>query len=202
MKIIDISPSLNKDMAVWPGEDPFIYQKEVSADLTVGKIATSIHVGSHIDAPVHLQPGGEMVDTLPLDHFVGKCQVLDVHHIQSRSIMIKDVKDEIEASRLLFKTTSFDYRRPFNKEYRAFSIELIEWLADKEIVLLGIDTPSVDLFDDPDLPVHHKLLKQHISILEGLQLLHTTSGIYTLIALPLKISGGDGSPTRAILLKE
>jgi len=45
--------------------------------------------------------------------------------------------------------------------------------------------------------VHH-----HIAILEGLQLFKVEAGIYNLIALPLKISGSDGSPTRAVLLQD
>ena len=63
--------------------------------------------------------------------------------------------------------------------------------------LAGIDTPSVDLFDDRELTAHRALGRLGIACLEGLRLDGAVPGLYTLIALPLRIAGADGSPVRA-----
>lgn len=202
MKIIDITPELNKNMAVWPGDLPFSYEKDISGDMTIGKIITSVHSGAHIDAPLHISPSGKSLSELSLEPFVGRCQVVDVSSIEKEYITINDIKEELQTPRLLFRTDSFDYNKRFVKNYRAFCVELIDNLAEKNIMLLGIDTPSVDLFNAQGLPVHHRMLFHKIAILEGISLNGVQSGIYTLIALPLKISGSDGSPVRSVLIKE
>jgi arylformamidase len=65
--------------------------------------------------------------------------------------------------------------------------------------LIGIDTPSVDLFTSKDLPAHQRFLANDMAILEGLVLHEVPPGRYELIALPLKLAGFDASPVRAVL---
>ena len=67
------------------------------------------------------------------------------------------------------------------------------------VILIGIDTPSVDPFSSKDLPAHKMFLKHDMGILEGLVLKDVPAGLYELIALPLKLVGFDASPVRAIL---
>ena len=82
----------------------------------------------------------------------------------------------------------------------ALSPELIDFLGEKQVVLVGGDTPSVDLADDENLIAHQTILKHDMAVLEGLVLDEVKPGIYTFIALPLKIMNADASPVRAILL--
>ena len=65
--------------------------------------------------------------------------------------------------------------------------------------LVGIDTPSVDLFPDQALLAHDRFRALDMAILEGIRLQNVDSGRYELIALPLKLAGFDASPVRAIL---
>ena len=65
--------------------------------------------------------------------------------------------------------------------------------------MIGIDTPSVDLFASKDLPAHKALLRHDMANLEGLVLKDVPDGAYDLCALPLKLKGYDGSPVRAVL---
>ncbi len=67
------------------------------------------------------------------------------------------------------------------------------------MILLGLDVPSVNALDSKDLPIHHALFRSGIAILESVDLSGVAPGAYELIALPLRLSGGDGSPVRAIL---
>ena len=82
----------------------------------------------------------------------------------------------------------------------AFAPELIDWIAERGVVLVGIDTPSVDPFSSKTLPSHHATRRgRGLAILEGLLLAHVTPGLYELVALPLRLEGADASPVRAAL---
>ena len=65
--------------------------------------------------------------------------------------------------------------------------------------LIGLDLPSVDELNNKDMAIHHLLDDANILIIESLDLRDVAAGVYELIALPLKLRGGDGSPIRAIL---
>ena len=65
---------------------------------------------------------------------------------------------------------------------------------------MGLDTPSVDLFESQGLESHHAVFESGLRCLEGLRLEGVEPGLYTLVALPLRIEGGDGSPVRAVLV--
>jgi arylformamidase len=86
-----------------------------------------------------------------------------------------------------------------NEDFAALSPELVDALDRRRVRLIGIDTPSVDLFDSKDLPAHHACLRCDMAILEGLVLRDVPEGEYELIALPLKLLGFDASPVRAVL---
>jgi arylformamidase len=73
------------------------------------------------------------------------------------------------------------------------------WLASLGVTLVGIDTPSVDPADSKTLDSHQQLLRHDMRVLENLVLDDVAPGDYELIALPLKMTGADASPVRAIL---
>ena len=101
--------------------------------------------------------------------------------------------------RILFKTESVRDRRAFPERFTALSPELAALLAEKRMVLVSLDTPSVDPFDSKTLDAHHALARGGVAILEGLVLDGVPEGLYELIALPLKIAGLDASLVRAVL---
>jgi arylformamidase len=92
--------------------------------------------------------------------------------------------------------------RPANQFFDEFvypSPELADFMAQHGVVLFGSDAPSMDDVYSKTLPGHKALARHGIAILEGLLLAEVPDGTYELIALPLKIEGGDGSPVRAVL---
>jgi arylformamidase len=105
----------------------------------------------------------------------------------------------IGAPRLLLATGSFPDPEQFHQNFAAYSAELIHALHQEGVRLIGIDTPSIDLFDSKDLPSHKAVLQHDMAVLEGLVLTDVPDGIYELIALPLKLADFDASPVRAIL---
>jgi arylformamidase len=106
---------------------------------------------------------------------------------------------ELGAKRILFKTLTFPDPEVFHEEFAFFAPEAIELMGQTGVILVGLDTPSVDPFSSKDLPSHNMLMRYQIRNLEGLDLKDVSQGFFELIALPLKLAGMDGSPVRAIL---
>ena len=142
------------------------------------------------------------IDRMPLDYYLGPCTVAQAAGLgASRRILPSDIAgfDAINTPRVLLKTNTFPDPEHWNADFAALSVELIDALAAKGVITIGLDTPSVDLQDSKDLPAHRAILKHKIAILEGLRLAHIPPGRYELIALPLKIKNADASPVRAVL---
>ncbi len=206
MKIWDISPLVSKETAVFPGDVEF--SRDVSLNmqqgdhLTVSSIATTLHIGAHTDASNHYHASGKGIDSRNLEIYLGPCQVIEVSVPKGARIVPKDVSSPISAPRVLFRTNSFPNPNQWNSDFNSLSPELIDWLAEKKVCLVGIDTPSVDPADSKGLESHQAIFKNDLAILEGIVLDKVSPGNYTLIALPLKLLDADASPVRAILLEK
>jgi arylformamidase len=202
--LIDISPPVSAAIGVWPGDVPFrrrVSQKmEDGANLALSSMRTTLHVGAHADAPSHYALGGAPIDARPLDLYYGPCQVIALEASRGARLMPRDVKDEVRAPRVLFATGTFPDPNAFSTDFASLSPELVDDLHGKGVVLVGIDTPSVDPFDDKELLAHRALFRRDMANLEGLVLSHVAPGLYTLVALPLRIEGADASPVRAALI--
>lgn len=205
MEYIDISPLISEKLAVFPGDTNF--SQEVVLDfkqsnLFLSTIHTTTHLGAHVDAPNHYHFDGCDISERNLDYYLGFCQVISVNVSSGSRIFPHDIENvSIKAPRVLFKTNSFLNPNKWHENFTALSPELIEYLVTQKVILVGIDTPSIDPFVSEELEAHQAVYKNDLAILEGIILEHVQDGIYTLIALPLKIKGGDASPVRAILLK-
>ena len=204
MSLIDISPVLSSRIAVWPGDTPFQRTPALriaeGANIDLSSIATTVHLGAHTDAPNHYAAGGAGIEARPLDRYYGPCQVMAVPIGRGERIAPSHLSGPIEAERVLFRTGTFPDPDHFNEDFAALSPELVHFLADRGVTLVGLDTPSVDLCKDEALLSHTAIASRDLAILEGVVLDHVDDGVYTLIALPLKIEGADASPVRAVLL--
>ena len=204
-KIFDISPEISADIAVFPGDTPFSRTELMSTNngehLTLSSINTTVHLGAHTDAPNHYHKDGSDIASRDLEFFLGDCQVIEVNLSRNSRIKPEDLSAEITAPRVLFKTNSFPDPNKWNNDFNALSSELVEFLAQKNVKLIGIDTPSVDLSDDKELESHLAIYKNDMAILEGIVLNEIQPGNYKLIATPLKIKDADASPVRAILIQ-
>jgi arylformamidase len=200
--LYDISPSVGPGFPVWPGDSP--PAREVLLDmrrgdnLTLSTLRTTVHLGAHADAPSHYGADAPAIDERPLELYLGPCQVVHLNVPRGHRFREADVPVPITEPRVLFRTDSFD-EQTFNHDFSAFDPALIDALHGRGVVLVGLDTPSVDLFDSKDLPAHQRLLAHDMAVLEGLVLEGVPPGRYELIALPLKLAGFDASPVRAVL---
>lgn len=201
--IIDISPILSPEIAVWPGDTPL--SRRIICDISAGSnidlstLTSTVHVGAHADAPRHFHVSGKTIEAVALDAYLGNCHVVSV--VKKELITLEDCERIYKKGmkRILFRTLSFPNPNHFNTDFAAFSAEAMEFLGRNGVVLVGIDTPSVDAFDSKDLKAHQMLLKYSIANVEGLVLDHVSDGEYEFIGLPLKLQGFDASPIRAVL---
>lgn len=202
--LIDISPVVDASIGVWPGDTPFARNVNVDmgagANLTLSDIRTTLHVGAHSDAPSHYLASGEDIASRSLEYFVGRCNVLRVAVGRGERIVPRHIEGKtIDAPRVLFCTGTFPDPYAWNDDFASLSPELIDELHGRGVILVGIDTPSVDPFASKLLEAHQALAGYDMSNLEGLVLDHVVEGAYELLALPLRIRGGDASPVRAVL---
>ena len=137
------------------------------------------------------------METRNLDYYTGPCQVVRVSAKPKERVSLP--KLEVRAERLLLATGTFPDFERFNADFAAYDPAFIDLLHETGITLIGIDTPSIDLFDSKDMPSHQAVLRSDMAILESLMLRDVPEGIYELIALPLKLVGFDASPVRAVL---
>lgn len=203
--IYDISPLISEDIAVFPGDTSFKRQMLMSQSkgqhLDLSSIETTLHLGAHADAVNHYGPNQPGIDQKDLRTYMGWCQVIEVGTSFGQRITLFDFEiNEVSRCRVLFKTKSFD-PNTWRDDFVSLSPEVIYALADRGVILVGIDTPSVDPATSKELESHKAILKSNMSILEGLVLDDVKPGEYQLVALPLKIKDADASPVRAILCR-
>lgn len=201
--IYDITPPISERLQVWPGDTP--PSREVLCDLkrgdtiTLSTLHATVHLGAHADAPSHYGADAPAIHERSLDYYLGPCQVIRVNAVRGERLRPEALTSPIRAERVLIATGTFPDSDQFNEDFAALTPELIEGLHAQGVQLIGIDTPSVDLFCSKDLPAHRTFLRNNMAILEGLVLRDVPAGMYELIALPLKLVGYDASPVRAIL---
>jgi arylformamidase len=201
--LIDITPPITASLAVWPGDTKpsreVLCEIERGATVTLSTLRATVHLGAHADGANHYGAGAPSIDERPLAHYIGPCQVVRARVERGRRVAIADLAGPITESRVLVHTGSFPDPTTWNEDFAALEPELVDRLADRGVITIGIDTPSVDLFSSKDLPAHKRFLARGVAILEGLRLDHVAPGRYELIALPLPLVGFDASPVRAVL---
>ncbi len=210
--LYDVSRPLSPHLAGWPGDTPFdfrlAWEQNRGASVNVGALTLSVHAGTHVDAPFHFDTAGLTADALPLDALLGPACVLDVTRANSE-ITLNDLAPVANllpaAPRLLLRTGGWPDSARFPKAVPVLDApNVVPFLAERGVVLVGLDLPSFDALDSKDLPVHRALARANIQLLEGLDLGAVPLGedgvgVFELIALPLNVVGADGAPVRAIL---
>jgi len=203
---IDVSVMLRTGMVSWPGDPParISHAKEIERGdpCTVSLLEMGAHTGTHMDAPAHFVRGGIGIDEMPLDAAIGSARVIPIRDRKS----IKP--DELarhrirRGERVLFKTHNSDHAwdtDSFVEDFVYLSATAAQYLVERQVRLVGVDYLSVGGFRADGVETHQALLKAGIWIIEGLNLKRVRPGRVQLVCLPLKISGGDGAPARALV---
>ena len=204
-RLYDITRDLYNGMAVWPGDKDFALTPNGSiADggpVNVSTLFLSSHSGTHVDAPYHFEDDAPKLDKVDLSAYWGPAQVVTVNK-QSGPLTSADFAgyDLGRAPRLLIHSPNSEADpNVFPNGFVHPSPALADHLGRLGVILYGADAPSMDPQNSKDLAGHHALQRNNILILEGLDLSDVPDGLYELVALPLKLIDGDGSPVRAVL---
>ncbi len=202
--LYDITPLVTPGFPVWPGDTP--PDREVLLDLrrgdtiTLSTLRATVHLGAHADAPSHYGEPAPTIEARDLSHYLGRCRVVHIPAARRTRIGLEHFPiDRLDAPRVLIRTGTYPQDGIFHEDFAALEPSLVDTLHARGVRLIGLDTPSVDLFDSKDLPSHKAFLRHDMAILEGLVLDAVPGGLYELIALPLRIAGFDASPVRAVL---
>jgi arylformamidase len=210
MTIYDISLTISPQLPTWPGDPPLELERfesmDTGAHANVTKLSSSVHLGTHVDAPHHFLNDGRGVDALPLDVLTGPCYVTQlpdgIDAITSEVLDRTEISSEMK--RVLFGTRNSHLwargESKFETDFVAITEDGAEWLVERGIQLVGVDYLSVAPYGD-SVPTHTVLLKAGLVVVEGLNLSQVMRGFYDLYCLPLKIAGCDGAPARAILVQ-
>jgi len=202
-RLWDISRAVGESTAVWPGDTPFsrrwVMRIEDGCSCNVSTVTHSVHCGTHADAPFHFDAKGITIDQVDLTRYVGPCVVMTA---KSRDCLRpSDLAglDLAAAERLLVRGPDRLRDDQWKDDFFYCSVEAAHVIAKSGLRLLGLDSPSMDFMSSKELDAHKTLVAGGVAILESLDLSKVKDGRYELIALPLKMTGGDGSLVRAVL---
>jgi arylformamidase len=210
MRIYDVSVPLSEATPTYPG-DPGIeirsWKSLANGDsANVSLLYMGAHSGTHVDAPAHFLQGAGHVESLSLAALIGEAQVVAVpDSIMTIDASFAAAHCQPGRERILFKTRNSNFwagdNPVFHNDFTHIDLSAAEYLVSQGTKLVGIDYLSIERFKSKTHETHLALLSKGIVIVEGLDLREVGAGIYELICLPLRISGGsgDGSPVRAVL---
>jgi arylformamidase len=189
MKIYDISRDLLKTPP-YPGDEPprlkAVHRMKDGESYNLSRLETSMHAGTHVDAPLHFIADGKDIASLPPESFVGECVVLTV--------------PQTPLDAMYFMKRPFAPRILLHGKGQ-LTESAIGYLYNQGCLLIGTDSQSISSYSD-ELSVHIALLGYGIAVLENLELKHVPDGRYLLSAAPIKIAGAEGAPCRAVLIAQ
>lgn len=210
MRIIDLSQTMEPGMQQYPGQPTASFDRisnVAEQGVQVTDLHCVVHVGTHCDAPAHFIPGGETMEEVPLDRFVGEAVVVDVEGLPARE-MTPDVlagADIRPGDIVLFRSGSWrTWGDPaYLTAYPYVGEALARALVDKGVKTIGLDVISPDPVEKTDTsPAHHILLGNRIGIVENLCHLDRIAAKRVFFsAAPVKIKGSDGAFARAYAME-
>ena len=202
----DISPAIHSQSPVFPGDTPYsqVWSWEIDGQCPVNVCAITLspHVGAHADAPLHYDPQGLAIGAVDLLPYLGPCRVVhtcNAHPVVTWSHVEHALSTPQVPARILFRTRQHAATEVWDPELTGLHPQLIERLADLGVMLVGVDSASIDPATSKELAAHQVLRRRQLRVLENLVLDDVPPGDYELIALPLKLRDADASPVRAVL---
>ena len=204
--LVDLSHPLADGDQAYPGDPGITYKTVHTTDENgyhVSLIEMGSHIGTHLDAPRHIDDSGRTVEKLELNRLVGPATVVDVDLSQTEAITRANIDIDptglSPGDRLLFRTGWASRRGTpgFFTDFPDLDLDLAEALASAGVSLVGLEQPSVHRTLHQD--VHRVLLDAEVVIIEAMASLEKLrSKEVLLMCLPLPHVGLDGAAVRAI----
>ncbi len=198
--LIDLTQLTTHGMPVYPGDEPPSLTETVHFEehqCVNHQIKSSMHVGTHMDGPMHMVKTGRKLCDLPVDRFVGRGVLVDA---RGRSTIDADALEGlmIEVGDIVLFWTDWSKNWGNEEYYKSFPVltpALAEKLVAFGVKMIGLDSPSPDA---PPYTVHRILLEKEILIVENLTGLETLAGRdFEMWGLPTKYDA-DSAPARVV----
>lgn len=221
MKAIDLTHQLSPEIPSWNGNLGFELSIETDyKDCTppdlfrTQKINSISGIGTHMDAPAHVVPGGRTIDQLALEELVTDCVVVDVSAEANQDyLLMPSAIEKFESEHGKIKPNSFvifytgwdkfwDDRNKYHNEHKFPSVDpsTAELLLKRNIAGLGIDTFSTDTGIN-GFPVHRAILGADKYLVENIANAKELPPVGArILVLPMKIKDGTEAPIRLIAL--
>ena len=212
MKIHDISLTVTEKTVTWENTEQG-FSKQWTSELgnpgescNVSVLTTGTHTGTHLDAPLHFIPEGIRLEALDVNILVGPAQVIEIFgRDQVTSADLEGAGITPGTERVLLKTDNTRLKRKdspvFDEGYVGLAPSGAQWLVSHGVRLVGIDYLSIGPHGPVNMQTHTIVLGAGMVVVETLVLDDIAPGKYTLIALPPKFQGLEGSPCRALLIE-
>ena len=159
-RMVDLSHPISFHTPGWvgyPGMKQYYTQTLQTNRVVSQRVETSLHVGTHLDAPLHLTPGGADMASIRLEQLVHEGVVVDISDVVGPFDEIKPhhITDKIEVKRgdIVVYHTGFakHYLGGSDEELTTYMCrhpgggrEFAEWIVDMELSWTGSDTGSAD----------------------------------------------------------
>jgi kynurenine formamidase len=216
---VDLSHTLAENCPSWPTHARFghiVFESYLYGDTSCHyQVTMSEHTGTHIDAPLHFIAKGEAhygIDKVPLSNLFGRAVTIDATYLPPNGLLTKSKVIEWENSQgplksgdivlVRFGWDRYWAERPndaqFLKDWPGVGADAAEYFVTKEVRAVGTDALSLDAYNSGNNPVHNILLGNQVLILENLNNLDLLSPYAFVMAFPLKIKDGSGSPLRVV----
>ena len=207
-KVIDLTQTYHPDM---PGVEIRPAKTLEKDGWNASTLRLYSHAGTHMDAPFHFGVTDQRIDQIPPDRFIGRAWVVNLGKVAPRQLIgvddVGQIAEKVQEGDSLLLRSGWSKRQgtsQYRDELPRVSEELAQWCVGKKIKMLGVEPPSVaDVNNLEEVTcIHRILLGGDVIIIEGLTNVEKiTAAQVTLIALPLKIKGGDGAPARVIAME-
>ncbi len=202
MKVYDISSPIFEGMPVY--KDKAEKQPKLTTVtngyVTETRLELDAHTGTHVDAPLHMIVGGQTIETVSVEKLVGMCKVFDLSHVEDK-VSKEDLQPfDIQKKDFIILKTKNSLDEKFNFDFIYLDETGATYLSELGIRGVGIDTLGIERSQEGH-PTHKSLFTNDVIIVEGLRLKEISEGEYFMVIAPLKLSGIDGAPARALLFE-
>lgn len=210
-RIVDLTHKLSDGTLSYPGDPPVEFKQhgrleEIGYNIT--QVSFGVHAGTHLDVPCHCIGDGCTVECVDLARCIGPAHLVRLPDKgPGSSITVEDLQADadwiVSGSRILLRTGWSKHfgTEQFYRDFPAIEAETAEWLAERGVILLGVEQPSVHPTDH--LRVHRILLSSGVILVESMANLDRIEmNDFRIVVLPMNLDVVDGSPVRAVAIEE
>lgn len=207
-KIHDISVTLGTESIDYPGDTAYsrnLIMNSVDSFCNLSRLEMSCHSGTHLDVPFHFYNDGKTLDDFQVTDFIRRVHVIEIMDPDKITASEVDWSLISPGEGVLFKTRNsrdgLVRSGKFVPDFVYLSQDAAKKVNECKAALVGIDYITIEQFGVEHFHSHLEVLGQGVFVLEAINLEGISEGVYTLMCLPLKLSGADASPVRAILIE-